>query len=256
MAASHLEVHHYGQGPALVALHGFTLTGAQFEPFATYLERSILAPDLPGHGDTRVAPADLSTTTQALASWLSELDPPLPVLGYSMGGRIALWLALDRPEVVERVVVISAGPGIEDSYSRAMRIAEDSELAERIHRGGMQRFLDDWLSAPLTSTSSVAEPARLSDRAVREQNSPTGLAAALSGLGQGAFPYLGDRVTELAIPLLTISGSRDERYSEQAEAMATAAPQGRHVVIEGAGHNVVLEAPEELADVVEEFIGP
>lgn len=254
MTASHLEVRRYGEGPPLVALHGFTLTGAQFEPLGTHLGRSILAPDLPGHGGTRVAPVDLSTTTAALALWLEGLDPPLPVLGYSMGGRIALSLALDRPDVVERLVVVSSGPGITDSFSRAMRIAEDSELAERIHRGGMQRFLDEWLSGPVTSTSSVAEAARLSDRAVREENSPAGLAAAISGLGQGAFPYLGDRLDELAMPLLTISGSRDERYSEQTEAMATAAPQGRHVVIEGAGHNVVLEAPGELADIVNQFL--
>lgn len=250
-----LSVREYGSGPPIVALHGFTLTGAQFATLAEYVDRTILAPDLPGHGATGVAPADLPHTIEALTLWLSGEDTPLPVLGYSMGGRIALALALDRPDVVERVVVVSAGPGISDSYSRAMRIAEDSELAERIHRGGLQRFLDEWLSAPVTSTEAVDEPTRQADRVVREENSPSGLAAALSGLGQGAFPYLGDRLHKLTLPLLAVSGSRDERYSEQAASLAAAVPDGRQEVIEGAGHNVVLEVPEELGRVVEEFFG-
>ena len=249
-----LSIREYGSGPPIVALHGFTLTGAQFATLAEHMDRKILAPDLPGHGSTSIAPVDLPHTMDALALWLSGEDPPLPVLGYSMGGRIALALALDRPDVVERVVVVSAGPGIDDSYSRAMRIAEDSELAERIRRGGMQRFLDEWLSAPVTSTAAVDESTRRADRATREENSPAGLAAALSGLGQGAFPYLGDRINELTVPLLAVSGSRDERYSEQAAALADAAPSGQHVKIEGAGHNVVLEAPEELARAMEGFL--
>jgi len=249
-----VSVREYGAGPPLVALHGFTLTGAQFEPLANHLGRSILAPDLPGHGTTRVTPVDVPTTIAALTQWLQGVDTPVPVLGYSMGGRIALSLALDRPSVVDRLIMVSAGPGIEDSYSRAMRTAEDSELAGRIRNGGMNRFVDEWLSAPVTSTASVDEATRSADRAVRAENTPSGLAAAVAGLGQGTFPYLGDRLGKLGMPLLVVSGARDERYTEQSAAMAKAAPNGEHVVIEGAGHNVVLEAPGELAAAVEDFL--
>jgi 2-succinyl-6-hydroxy-2,4-cyclohexadiene-1-carboxylate synthase len=251
-----LAIRRFGAGPPLVALHGFTLTGAQFAPLADHLDRSILAPDLPGHGATTLTPVDLPTTIDGLALMLGDLNPPVPIIGYSMGARIALSLALDRPDLVERVVMVSAGPGIEDSYARTMRASEDEELADRIRRGGMSRFLDEWLTSPITSTASVDEALRRADRVVREENTTAGLIAALQGLGQGASPYLGARLGKLAMPLLTVSGGRDARYTEQGEGLAAAVPDGRHAVIPGVGHNVVLEAPERLGAVVQEFLGP
>jgi 2-succinyl-6-hydroxy-2,4-cyclohexadiene-1-carboxylate synthase len=254
MADHLLAVRRFGTGPPLVALHGFTLTGAQFAPLANHLDRSILAPDLPGHGGTTLTPIDLPTTIDGLARMLGDLNPPVPIIGYSMGARIALSLALDRPDLIERIVIVSAGPGIEDPYARTMRAAEDEELADRIRRMGMARFLDEWLTSPVTSTTSVDEALRQADRVVREENTTTGLIAALHGLGQGASPYLGARPGELAMPLLTVSGGKDVRYTEQAAGLTAAVPDGRHTVIPGAGHNVVLEAPEELGTIVQQFL--
>ena len=254
--AGDLAVGDYGAGPLLVALHGFTLTGAQFAPLATYLDRHILAPDLPGHGDTMVKPVGLSTTIDAIAGWLSGLPTPVPVVGYSMGGRIATSLALDHPELVDRLIVISAGPGIRDPNERAARARRDSDLAARIRKLGVDRFLDDWLDAPTTSTAALDEPTRSADRAIRQTNSAEGLAAALRGLGQGASPYLGDRLGELAMPLLAVSGGNDVRYGEQAASLAAAAGDGIHQVVPGVGHNVVLEAPKALGGLIEAFLGP
>lgn len=238
----------------MLALHGFTLTGAQFAPLAGYVDRSILAPDLPGHGESASTPAVVPDAIAALADLLTDIDQPAPVLGYSMGGRLALSLALDRPELVKRVVVVSAGPGIEDEYARAMRVAEDEELAVRIRRDGVRRLLDEWLSAPVTSTESVDEPERRADRALREENSAAGLADALRGFGQGSYPYFGDRLGELGMPLLAVSGGADARYTGQAAALAAAVPDGQSAVIPGVGHNVILEAPEELGRLVDEFL--
>ena len=254
--AGMLAVSDYGAGPPLVALHGFTLTGAQFAPLATYIDREILAPDLPGHGDTTLTPVDLPTTVDAIAGWLTDLPTPLPVLGYSMGGRIAMSLALDHPELVGRLVVISTGPGIRDPKERAGRARDDDHLAARIRDEGADRFLDDWLDAPITSTASLDEPTRLADRAIRQTNSAEGLAAALRGLGQGASPYLGDRLGELAMPLLTVSGGNDVRYGEHAASLAAGAGDGIHQVVAGVGHNVVLEAPKALGALIEDFLGP
>ncbi len=254
--AGTLAVGDYGVGPPLVALHGFTLTGAQFAPLAPYLDRHVLAPDLPGHGDTTLIPVDLPTTIDSIAGWLTGLPTPVPVLGYSMGGRIAMSLALGHPELVGRLVVISAGPGIRDPKERAARAQNDSRLAARIREVGADPFLDDWLDAPITSTAALDEPTRLADRAMRQTNSAEGLAAALRGLGQGASPYLGDRLGELAMPLLAVSGGNDVRYGEHAATLAAGAGDGIHQVVTGVGHNVVLEAPKALGALIEAFLGP
>ncbi len=128
--AGELAVGDYGAGPLLVALHGFTLTGAQFAPLATYLDRHVLAPDLPGHGDTRVTPVDLPTTIDAIAGWLTGLATPVPVVGYSMGGRVAMSLALDHPELelllrmarsAERVGSSSAAVDVMPASSQSSR---------------------------------------------------------------------------------------------------------------------------------------
>ena len=239
------------QQQPILCLHGFTHIGSQFNELSTHLDRPIVAPDL--HIETEV-PIELDTTLMALEDIINLIGQPLPVLGYSMGGRLALSLAIDRPDLVQRVIVVSAGPGIADAADRATRAAEDGALADRIIEVGVSTFLDGWLQRPLTSTASVDEEVAQQDRALREENSAAGLAAALRSLGQGAYPYLGDRLGDLAMPLLAVSGANDERYTEQSGALAAAVPDGRHVTIDGAGHNVVLEAPEELAAVVEEFL--
>jgi 2-succinyl-6-hydroxy-2,4-cyclohexadiene-1-carboxylate synthase len=233
----------------LVCLHGFTYTGAQFNELSKHIARPIIAPDLhPG------APLTLEGTLFAIEDVINVLGGPVPVLGYSMGGRLALWLALERPDLVDRLIVVSAGTGIADPERRAQRRATDRELADRITEHDVPTFLDDWLSRPLTSTAFLAPDAAARDRSIREENSAAGLAAALHTFGQGSFPYLGDRLAGLQPPLLAISGERDVRYTEEAAVLAAAVPDGHHEVVPGVGHNVVAEAPEELAGSVERFI--
>ncbi len=234
----------------LFCLHGFTLSGAQFVPLSGYLERPIAAPDLPGHAGSPI-PATLEGVLKALSAMAETLGAPLPVLGYSMGGRIALTLALERPDLVDRLVLVSASPGLRDRTARA---AEDEALAARIEEIGVSAFLDDWLTRPLTSTAAVDEEARRLDRAVREDNTARGLAAALRGLGQGSLPYVGDRLGGLEMPMLAVAGGADERYAAIAHEMAEAVPDGQARVLYGIGHNVVLEAPEQLAAMVEAFL--
>jgi len=238
----------------VAALHGFSLTGEQFVPVGS---RSVQfhAPDLPGHGRTRIDPVDVPTTVSVLGDWLRSFDEPVPLVGYSQGGRIALLVALEYPDLVDRLGLISASPGIANEADREARRNRDGILADRIRTIGLDAFLDEWLQGSITGTSHLSEEVQRADRMARSENTPVGLASALRGFGQGSQPFVGDRLSELEMPVLTISGARDEKYTHLAAEIAASTRNGQHLSIPGAGHNVVLEAPEELAAVIAEFCG-
>jgi len=160
---------------------------------------------------------------------------------------MALLTAMEHPHLVERLVLISASPGIADGEARAQRRERDERLAEHIETVGVDAFLDEWLAGPISGTAHLGDSARRRDRAIRSVNTATGLATALRGIGQGAQPYVGDRIGELEIPLLTVSGSADALYTRLAQEMAETAIAGSHLSIDGAGHNVILDAPGALA---------
>ncbi len=238
----------------MAALHGFSLTGEQFAPIASRSVQ-IHAPDLPGHGTTQIDPVDVPTTLCVLGDWLRSFDGPIPLLGYSQGGRMALLVALEYPDLVDRLILVSTSPGISSEVEREARRNRDDILADRIETIGLDAFLDEWLEGSITGTSHVGEEARRIDRGVRAENTPVGLASALRGFGQGSQPFVGDRLGELSMPVLTISGERDEKYTRLAAEIAASVPNGQHLSIPNAGHNVVLEAPDELANVVAKFLG-
>jgi 2-succinyl-6-hydroxy-2,4-cyclohexadiene-1-carboxylate synthase len=238
----------------VVALHGFSLTGEQFAPIASPSIR-IHAPDLPGHGQTRVVPVDVATTVSVLGDWIRSFDEPVPLLGYSQGGRISLLVALEHPDVVDRLILVSTSAGISNDVEREVRRSSDGALADRIESIGMDAFLDEWLQGSITGTSHLAKDVRRADRAVRSENTEAGIAFALRGIGQGSQPFVGERLAELEMPVLTVSGERDEKHGRLASMIAASASDGRHISIPNTGHNVVLEAPNELAAIVGEFCG-
>lgn len=244
-----MALRHLGDGePRVVALHGFTATGAQWEPVARRSPFGFVAPDLPGHGATRISPIDLGTTLGALRDVLEVVAPPRVVVGYSQGGRLALLLAAEAPELVDALVVVSASPGIAEDAERRRRRAADAALASEIEADDLDRFLDRWLAAPVTGTNHLPASTRAADRRMRRENTPRGLAAALRGYGQGSQPWILDALPDL--PTWIVVGERDRRYRRLGARIATTLPTSELVVVPGAGHNVVLEAPEAVAAVV------
>jgi len=229
----------------LVLLHGFTHTGRSWaEVLAGVGERyRAFAPDLPGHGDMAWRrPA----TPGAVVAHLRALAPVRYALcGYSMGARLALRAALDLPGRVERLVLVSGGPGIADAAERARRLEADRALADRIEAFGVERFVEEWSAQPLFDglPRAMADAAR----ADRLRNEPHGLAAALRGMGQGATAPAWDRLGELEMPVAILAGERDEKYAAIAAAMAERIPGAGLVVVPGAGHALHLERPDAVA---------
>jgi 2-succinyl-6-hydroxy-2,4-cyclohexadiene-1-carboxylate synthase len=247
--AGTLAVRHFvGDPPGIVALHGFGLHGGQFGPLAQVSGWDVTAPDLPGHGLTRVTPVDLDNALAALATVLPQAGSR--VLGYSQGGRLALHLAWRYPHLVRSLVVVSAGPGL-DEEARVKRAVADDAVADRIERDGVAAYLDGWLDHPVFGTRRLDGATGAADRALRLENTAAGLASARRGLGQGALPKVA--VEELAVPVLWVAGGLDPAYV--ATMTAAAGSRGDPVmVVPGVGHNVVAEDPGALVGAIEAWI--
>lgn len=237
-----------------LALHGFTQRGAMWDEVAALVGGEWLAPDLPGHGS--VPPRRWSGAVSGIAAALAGLDHPRCLLGYSMGGRLALAVALDHPHLVDRLVVASAVPGLASATDRRRRRERDRGLAEHIEEVGTAAFIDEWLADPLFA-GLERRPAewRAADRAARSTNSSAGLAEALRRLGQGTQPDLGSRLSELAMPVLLLAGRLDRPYAAAARRMAERIPQATVVEVPEAGHSVVGEQPAAVATALREWLG-
>ncbi len=238
--------------PAIVLLHGFTHTGASWDPVVAALGESYrgparpLAPDIRGHGSQSGAqPVTLESVLEDLAG----LAPRhFTLAGYSMGGRLALHAALAYPDRVQRLVLIGASPGIADPAQREERRRSDELLAAEIERSSIDDFATRWAQTPVLAGLPAAAAARA--HADRLGNTPSGLARALRGLGTGTLPSLWGRLGELAMPVTLIVGERDHRFVGVAEQMAGALPGARVAVVPGAGHAVHLWAPVAVADLI------
>ncbi len=233
--------------PALVLLHGFTHTGASWGPVTAALEERYraLAPDLRGHGGaSELEPVELAAVIDDVLA-VGEA-PRFTLAGYSMGGRIALHVALRAPERVQRLLLIGASPGIEDDGERAVRRRDDERLAAQLEQMTIEEFATQWADTPvLRGQSPQVARAAHEDRL---RSTPSGLARALRGLGPGALPPLWGRLGELPMPVTLVVGERDEKFRAIAEEMAPRfGGEARVVVVPGTGHAVHLEAPAAVA---------
>jgi 2-succinyl-6-hydroxy-2,4-cyclohexadiene-1-carboxylate synthase len=233
----------------VVLVHGFTQTMASWEAVGERLgERwEVVRVDLPGHGGSGAIRAGF----EEAAGLVGEAGGSAAYAGYSLGGRLCLRLALDRPELVPALVLIGASPGIADPGGRAERRAADEALAERIERDGVAAFLDGWLAGPLFATL----PQAAAGRAERLANTADGLAWAMRALGTGAPEPLWDRLAGLRPPTLLLAGELDAKFTAIARQMATAiGPTAQVALVPGAGHAAHLERPAEVAARLKAFL--
>ncbi|MDQ2726034.1 MAG: alpha/beta fold hydrolase [Actinomycetota bacterium] len=244
-----LSTRTWGTGDPVVLIHGFTQSGRTWEPVAERLSdvHQVIAVDAPGHGGSAAVDADLV----AGAALIGAAGGRAAYVGYSMGGRFALHLALARPDLVTRLVLVSATAGIDDPHQRADRRRADGLIADRLERDGVEVFLRWWLSRPLFATL----PAEATALDSRLGNTATGLASSLRRAGTGTQAPLWDRLGELSMPVLVVAGELDDAYLACAHRLVEGiGANATLVAVPGAGHTVHLEAPEVFAAALEAFL--
>lgn len=230
-------------------LHGFTQDGSSWLPVLEHLAAfDVSTPDLPGHGASPTPPRDIPGMA-ALVAELGESD----VIGYSMGGRVALQLAIDAPEKVGRLVLVGANPGIIDEMRRDARRTADERWIRLLRDIGIDVFLAQWLAQPMFGGFTQEQITEMVQR--RSGSNPETLASSLELAGVGVMAPMWDRLDDIAHQTLIVVGSKDRKFSAIADQMAGKIPNSQVAIIAGAGHAAHLEDPVAFTALVREFLG-
>lgn len=256
----HVDV--WGEGFPLLLLHGFTGNGEGWREFMPYWKdhSKTIAPDIIGHGQTdsptEKTSYDIEVAARDLNALLEELRiKQTDILGYSMGGRLALTFAVKYPEKVRKLILESSSPGLETKTERKARQIQDEKLAHKINELGIQKFVEYWENIPLfQSQKKLPESVRSSIRKQRLGNSNLGLMNSLYGMGTGAQPSWWGAIKHLQVPTLLITGSMDEKFCRIAEKMAGSLKKSKWVSISDSGHAIHVEKPEIFGTIVSEFL--
>ena len=229
----------------VVLLHGFGGTHRAWDGVTELLEGERYRPlalELPGHGE--LAAERPITFASCTASVLARTPERFVLCGYSLGGRVALHVALAAPERVAGLVLVATSAGIEDAAERAARRSSDEALARELEEGDFGAWIERWRTQPLFA----GDPPRVGALAREDQrrNDPRALAAVLRGIGAGQMRPLWGRLGELTMPAVVLAGERDARYVAFARRMAAALPAARLAIAPG-GHGLALESPAAVA---------
>lgn len=238
-----------GEGPPIVLVHGFTQTRRCWGPEATDLARDheVIRVDAPGHGLSADVLAGLRTGGRLIADQGGEAT----YLGYSMGARFCLHLALSRPELVRGLVLIGGTAGIEDPAERAARREQDLATAARIERDGLEEFLDAWLAQPMFAGLA---PAR-AFRAERLENTVAGLMSSLEQAGTGSQDPSWHRLAGLTMPVLVMAGEQDSKFAALAQRLGAEIGSNATVaLVPGAGHTAHLEQPDAFLSILRPWL--
>ncbi len=252
-----------GEGEPLLLLHGFTGSLQTWSPFINDWSQffKLILVDIIGHGETdhpeEVDRYSMEHVVHDLKQILHTLNiNKVHLLGYSMGGRVALSFSILYPEYVLSLILESSSPGLELEKERLARIDSDIVLAERIERAGIHEFVDYWEKIPLFSTQQQ----RLSverKQAIRQErlgNSSSGLANSLRGMGTGVQPSWWDRLDRFQKPVLLLAGEDDQKFCVIGQKMHKLFPNSKILIIKDAGHAIHVEQPEFFGKIIKNYL--
>lgn len=244
-----LHAERSGEGPPLVLVHGFTQTRRCWgrEADALAADHEVVRVDAPGHGRSAEITADLGAGARLIADQGGEAT----YVGYSMGARLCLHIALSNPELVRGLVLLGGTAGIEDATERAARREQDLRTAALIKQKGLEAFVDGWMAQPLFASL----PPERAFRAERLENTVDGLMASLEQAGTGSQDPSWHRLHRLSMPVLVLAGADDAKFAALAERMAAEiGANATLALIEGAGHAAHLEQPDRFLAVLRPWL--
>jgi 2-succinyl-6-hydroxy-2,4-cyclohexadiene-1-carboxylate synthase len=251
--------------PPVVLLHGFTGSPDSWQDVIRILETRrepirVHAPALLGHDGTP-GPPELrgfeDEVDRVAAGIRARALHGSHLVGYSLGARVALGLLVRHQELVSAATLIGGRPGLSDPADRRARTRQDEEWARLLDEKGLDTFVAAWEALPIWATQAALPDRRLErQRAIRRAHDPRGLARSLRVAGLGRMPYYGDRLGGVNVGVRLVVGDRDTRFLDIADRMAEQLPRATLIRVSGAGHNVVLERPREIAALLQKDRSP
>jgi 2-succinyl-6-hydroxy-2,4-cyclohexadiene-1-carboxylate synthase len=241
----------------MVLLHGFVGGVGSWREVVHALPEGIAvaALPLPGHSPNVPACADFAATCAWLAEQLQQLAPrPLHLVGYSLGGRLALGITVGWPQVAACATFVGAHTGLDAAADRQARRDADAAWCRLLAAGDMHAFVQAWEQQPLWAGQSERSPARAAaQRRMRLAHDPRGLLGSLQSTGLGCMPPYGAQLAQLRQPTQWLAGEHDARFAAQAKMAAGRSPRGQFAIVPESGHNPLLDSPQALAALLAHF---
>ena len=243
----------------LVLLHGFTGSPGSWKPVLDRLGKDVqsMCPALGGHDDVP-APTSFEDEVDRLAALVAAWGPgPVHLCGYSLGGRVAIGLVARHPNLFSGATILGAHPGLATAEEREARVAQDEAWAELIERDGVAAFVARWEAQPLFATQgALPEEERAAQLARRLAHDPARLGGAMRALSLARMPFYEPELVAVDLPITLVTGSLDEKFTAIARRLRPLLRRGEHRIIEGAGHNVALERPGVVAELLVNELAP
>ncbi len=258
--ALYYERHGQSDKPTILFLHGFMGSSKDWPPVIKKLNENFaaLTIDLPGHGRSRLNAEEkaytVSETAKSIIQVLDQLDiAKCSIVGYSLGGRLALYLVLTYPERFTHFVMESATPGIIDLFERENRQRHDEYLAEKMVSDDFESFVLKWYYQPVFCSLTL-HPNFQNLLYLRLGNDPEELAKVLRNMGQGIQEPLWYKLADITIPVLLMAGKKDEKYTEIIQDMKRFNPLFKTEIFKNCGHILHFENPKKFTKVILEFL--